>query len=487
MIDGRMRRRDLLLCMSSVALYGAHAFGQATAAPPLRLTVSPQRVIGSIPENFMGLSYESAVLSDPSFFAGSNAELVAFFRRLGSAGVLRLGGNTSAYTEWTPDAHGGAPGAEDLPGPDTGGKRPARRAVTPEAIRNLRGFADATGWTVIYGLNLATASPESAAREARAVMDALGPKLIAFQIGNEPDLFHKNGVRPPDYGFDQYADEWLRYAAAVRASVPNAVFAGPDIAGQDAWLAGFAQRFGGNVRLLSDHYYAEGPPDDPAMTIAYLLAPGNRRLASLLAGIKQARAAAPETPFRLTETNSCYKGGKTGVSNTFASALWGAELMGELAIAGVSGVNFHGGGHGLYTPISGTRANGFEARPLYYGMLLFAQAGSGALVACALDAPGSAPPVSAFCVKSANGALRVLLFNKGDADRIVNIDPGRPMRVERLLRLIAPALDSTDGVTLGGSPVGASAVWSPDGTMPVRSEMITLHAASAALITLRAV
>lgn len=76
-------------------------------------------------------------------------------------------------------------------------------------------------------------------------------------------------------------------------------------------------------------------------------------------------------PFRLAETNSCYQGGKPGVSDTFASALWGVDLMYQLASVGGMGINFHGGGYGWYTPIAGTPQNGFLARPIYYGMLLF--------------------------------------------------------------------------------------------------------------------
>ena len=46
--------------------------------------------------------------------------------------------------------------------------------------------------------------------------------------------------------------------------------------------------------------------------------------------------------------------GKQGVSNTFASALWGAELMYQVATRGGIGINFHGGGCGWYTPFAGT-------------------------------------------------------------------------------------------------------------------------------------
>jgi len=49
------------------------------------------------------LSYESAQLGNPSFFAGANADLAGFVRRLGKSGVLRIGGNTSEFCYWTPD------------------------------------------------------------------------------------------------------------------------------------------------------------------------------------------------------------------------------------------------------------------------------------------------------------------------------------------------------------------------------------------------
>jgi len=94
-------------------------------------------------------------------------------------------------------------------------------------------------------------------------------------------------------------------------------------------------------------------------------------------------------PFRLAETNSCYQGGKAGVSDTFASALWGADFdVSALASAGGVGINFHGGGYGVYTPIAGTVASGFTARPIFYGMLLFRANGSGTPDRSASGRPG---------------------------------------------------------------------------------------------------
>ena len=58
-----------------------------------------------------------------------------------------------------------------------------------------------------------------------------------------------------------------------RKRVPNAPFAGPDTAFNNDWLVPFAKAFRNDVKFVSSHYYAEGPPSDPAMDIPRLLRP----------------------------------------------------------------------------------------------------------------------------------------------------------------------------------------------------------------------
>src|SRR5262249_48238710 len=76
-------------------------------------------------------------------------------------------------------------------------------------------------------------------------------------------------------------------------------------------------------------------------------------------------------PFRITEANSVYNEGQRGVSDTLGAALWGLELMFQLAAAGAAGVNFHAGVHNLragedkaYTPIARS-GGGYRAAALY--------------------------------------------------------------------------------------------------------------------------
>jgi hypothetical protein len=461
------------------------------------LTLDPEHTENTIAADFTGLSYETAQLSDPRFFSGANSELIGLMRQLGTSGVLRIGGNTSAYCSWTPKAEGDAASAADRDraaptilgsavGPDTGKEPAAPRKITRLAVRNLRDFVDAIGWQLIYGLNLGNETPEIAADEAAYVMDTIGSKLIAFQLCNEPDLFSRNGLRRPEYAFAQFAEEWQRFYEVIRPRVPHAPFAGPDTAFNNEWLVPFAQRFKQQVQFLSQHYYAEGPPTDPSMTIERLLRP-NPKLDDEFAGMQRTKQESG-LPFRMAETNSCYQAGKQGVSDTFASALWGAELMYQLAGAGGMGINFHGGGYGWYTPIAGTVQNGFVARPIYYGLLLFAQVGPGRLIDARLDRPQEVPLLKAYALHSDTGAVKAVVFNKSQ-DRAVRltIDPGKRAGQARILRLTAPRLDDTTDVTLGASPVGANGAWAraQEESLALHDGKVTLDVlpASAVLVT----
>ena len=151
-------------------------------------------------------------------------------------------------------------------------------AIQPQAIRALAEFLHATGWQAIYGVNFGNSTAERAAVEAAYVARTLGDRLAFFQIGNEPDFYRdaNNGTRPQGWNFDDYAREWIAFADAITAAVPKARFGGPDTGASSDWVVRFGQkmapRLGKRLVALSGHYYAEGPPNDPAVTTTRLLA-----------------------------------------------------------------------------------------------------------------------------------------------------------------------------------------------------------------------
>jgi hypothetical protein len=129
------RRR--FLSLSALGTAALHPASRLLAQPvPLPVTLTIGKPNGRrIAQDFTGLSYESAQLSDPNFFAGDNARLIELMAGLGQHGVLRIGGNTSEYCFWKsdPQTHGvsanSVQGAGAL-GPDKGNKAPPRRVIT---------------------------------------------------------------------------------------------------------------------------------------------------------------------------------------------------------------------------------------------------------------------------------------------------------------------------------------------------------------------
>ena len=453
-----MNRRKFLC--STVATAAVTAFprilrSENAASASARLTIQPNELGHPIPGNFLGLSYETAQLAQPEFFSAKNGALAGFLRPLGK-GVLRIGGNSSEYAFWTPHPSPDSPAQPPAPvGPDKGHHPPANTQTTPESIRNLRQFLDMVDWRAMYGLNFGKGTAQQAAEEAAFVFDTLGDRLISFQIGNEDDLFPHNGLRPPGYSYADFAKEWKTFYDAVKARVPQAKLAGPDTAGTSDWLVQFAQQFGKDIIELSTHYYALGPVSDPSMTIQRLLSPDNPRWVSGLPKIRQAMAES-HLPYRLTETNSCYGGGKPGVSNTFASSLWALDLMFQLLAIGGSGINFHGGGYGWYAPVVGTLENGFVARPEYYALLFMAELLGGRMVASDLDSGDAGPLFVAYAAQDSQGRLRAVAINK-DSEKNVRLklqgsSSGGHISLERL---IAPSLEDEQDTTFAGSPVGA--------------------------------
>jgi hypothetical protein len=470
------RRRFLLASAATAALPSLHAFAQATPSTTTTATLKlhPSEPGPRIPDNFIGLSYETNQLTEPSFFSPDNTGLIEQFRTLSPNGVLRIGGNTSDIGYWKPTPSTPPPAIHVR---DTGGGEPTSAlaySITPEAIHNLRAFLDRTGWTCIYGINLGTNTPARAAAEAVFVAATLGTRLEYFQLGNEPDLFKSHLRDPKTWSADLYMDEWLAEANAIRAAVPTARFGLPDTAGNPDWYAAVVTRLLAlsnppDVAALSHHYYIGGPPSNPQMTIDYILT-ANPKVVQLATDIRTAaaRLSAGEhktVPYRMTEGNTCYRGGKPGVSDVFAASLWAADYFLDLATRGYAGINLHGGDgkyvgnslgghlpgddlvlaahgdpskhpHPYYTPIAHI-GDQYLLEPVAYGML-FAGHFAGATT-FPLDFNPGPVNATAYAATLPTGQRVVAIINK-DAHQSLNIDLPNYRQGPTLT---APALDST--------------------------------------------
>jgi hypothetical protein len=73
------------------------------------------------------------------------------------------------------------------------------------------------------------------------------------------------------------------------------------------------------------HYYFRGPATNPDVNIPNLLKPATMQKVQTTASLATAAAGKIGARVRMTEGNTCYRGGKPGVSDVFAAALWAAD------------------------------------------------------------------------------------------------------------------------------------------------------------------
>jgi hypothetical protein len=439
-----MKRREFFYGASAAAAscLASHLLRAQSDGPIAgTLTIDESTTLATIPRDFIGLSYESAQLASPAFFSAENTALIALFRELSDQGVLRLGGDTSEFTAFTTEEPP-AVAPFDAVGPDTSKNVKADTPITPKSLRNLRAFFDATDWRCLYGLNLGRGPVARAAEEASYVQNILGPRLIAFQLGNEPDAW-RNRYRPATWSYADYWKEWSAAHAAVVARVPQAKFAGPDVSNKMPYVAGFAEdvkRGAPDVVMLTSHYYAMGPAGAPGITLDKLLSPDPKLARDLQIAMTAAHSAG--LPYRMSEGNSCWNGGQPGVSDTLASALWVADMMLDFASLGCAGVNLHGGGSGFYTPIAGSLAAGFERRPEYFGMELIKPFAGATLIRSTLDCPNDR--VRAYTARNAKSTV-VIVINKSAQPAALRTTLHH---AHRQWLLTGPAIDEKQSATL---------------------------------------
>lgn len=421
---------------------------------------------GSIGSAFAGLSYEKSTLyENPYLFTASNSNLIGLFKLLGPS-VLRIGGNSVDRNVWTPSGAG-----------QTAGQ------IAPSDINSLAAFVKAAGWQCLYGINLggagpapytsgslvAATTPTLAAEEIAYAYQAFGSSLFAFEIGNECDLYGSSYFSGVTWNVSTFESLWTQFRNAIVTQTPAAapLCTGPADAGSESsWTVPFGQyATKGEISLLTQHYY-RGNGQSASSTAANLVTP-DTSLASDLASLNTG-AKSVGVPYRISECNSYYNGGADGVSNAYCSSLWIIDFLFDCALNGSVGANFHGGGNSNgYTPIADSGGGVVEARPEYYGILLFTLAGQGTLYTTSLSGIGSLN-ITGYAVKTSSGALNLIVVNKDSVQNLqLTVQLPQSASSATLLELTqltpgasGPSLSATSGVTIQGATVGASGSFS---------------------------
>lgn len=313
--------------------------------PALQITVPP-----------VGLSVEYPVMAqDLGSGACPPAALVAELRKLGSP-PLELGGASQDLT-----APNGA-----LPSPPSSWETASLYSLPAAFWSQLHCLLSETADPLTAGINMKTGQLPWAAQMAAGAQSA-ATNGLDFSLGNEPDIYSLPNYSELSKG---QADEevlavsrYLQLATSLQQAIGGAPVIGPELAIAARWQHQLPRI----ISQLHDttvgvHLYplsACGSAQDA--TVRELLSARSAELPHSLAWVV-ADANAAHVPAILTESNSASCGGKDGVSDSPAAAVWAMRFVLTSLKTGFREVRFHFSG-GPYDPFI---VHGSEvlARPL---------------------------------------------------------------------------------------------------------------------------
>jgi hypothetical protein len=450
-----------LIAAAVVALLGSGVGeGEARRTVAVSVSIDARHPRAPVPHTFLGLSFELSALRQIASYA-DRGDLVTLLRTLGP-GVLRFGGaSADTRTAWT----------------DSATPRPAWASGTfgRDDLRRLARLAARSGWRVLLTIGLGHYDRRAAAREARAAKAALGRWLAGIELGNEPNSYARHGLRSGVWSFSRYSAQAAAYRRAIARAAPGIPLAGPDVSGSRAferWGPREVSRL--HAALLTGHHYPLSCRQVPPPTVSRLLSPSIRHLEGISLRRYLAVAGASAVPFRLDETNSVSCGGRAGVSDTFASALWALDYIVRTMSAGAVGMNFQGNPancHGyspLCAPTPGRLASGaLMAQPEWYALLLASTLLGDRPVRSAVSS-SERTNLDVATLLAPDGALHVVIVDDdppGSPAALVSVHVGSGFRAGRILSLTAPSPASGAGVELGGQPVQGDGSWREPGDL----------------------
>ena len=432
-----------------------------SALPLAVVRIPAQGAAIGVPRSFLGISAEYWTIPVWSKHLSLLGQVLSSITPDGPM-LLRIGGSSADQTRWAP--------TKELP--------EWVFETTPAWLWQLRSIVNRFGVRVILDLNLVTATPMIAVRWARAAESALpSESIVGFEIGNEGDIYSSASWRkitaggsgstalPKRMTARSYASSYRAYAKQLLPMDRGVPLLGPALSNPAAHMSWISDLLAGphpGLRAITVHRYPLSACSRPGTktfpTIARVLSErATAGMARTIGGaVRAARLA--RLPVRLTEINSVTCGGRKGVSNTFATALWAPDALFELLRVGARSVAVHVRADAINMAFSLTR-HGLVANPLLYGLALFARTlgPNSQLLPLMLQArPGLR--LKAWAVRVGANVLHVVLIDKGT--RAVRVSLRLPATgAVTAQQLLARSARATSGVTLGGQRLDAQGHW----------------------------
>jgi hypothetical protein len=394
--------------------------------------VDPNAEEKTVAPSFLGLS---VVLSETRYMIGTSASSNPYFQQL-LQNLLAHGNGPLELRVLNDKPFSATTLSDDLP---------AWSALYRTMKSSGHGVKYFVG--VDFSGNFAPDGTENgmAATEAEILHRTLpNGSLLAYEIGNEPDLYNVSGIRS-GYTYAQYKREYEATAAAIEAKKTGVPMAAPVFSGYPGGFMNNVDDFitseHAHLGMLDLHYYGGSHCNGKVTPGDYLLSneainhatstarPNN------VAGYIRTLNRVGRSNFRIGEMNSIACGGQDGVSNTFQSALWFLDEAMSYASVGVSGINLFTiqADTAYYSPFRFSHTGQFpsnhyviaQINPVYYGLLTAAEMlqSKAAMIPATLS---TSLNIKAYATEDANGVVRVLLINKeetrsGDGDVILRL------------------------------------------------------------------
>ncbi|KAI1792639.1 hypothetical protein LXA43DRAFT_330161 [Ganoderma leucocontextum] len=406
---------------------------------------------------------------------------------------IRVGANSVDHTFWSPTE---TMNEDVFPTPNVITPYPeATHIVVGNDYYKLSRYLP-QGTHMVWGINLGANNATNAINMAKAIagsfsdpaVQAAGVVLERVEVGNEPDLYKHNGLRPHNYTVKQYVAEWETSAAAVvaamgmgkkngRVTIQGGAFANQGFTPREIFDLGILDSVGGKaISTIAQHHYSGHFCKGGGVRLASFLNKAAIRgnLSMFASDISATRAKGLD--YILGETNSIACHGAPGVSDSAGAALWVADYTLQAATLGIKDAYFHGGigfKYNFFQPVPLNRSiddaspldppTPPQVLPIYYGGLLInsfiGKTGSSKLVELSINDTYT----SGYAAFEGGKLARVALVNlqpwltssEGDRPSItLNLTlPGSASTQNRTItarRLILQHADDRSNLTWGG-------------------------------------
>ncbi|CCM03869.1 uncharacterized protein FIBRA_06020 [Fibroporia radiculosa] len=446
----------------------------------------------------------------------------------GSPPKFRVGADSEDHTMWSPTVTVN----ED--------EFPPSSAITPypEATQIVVGneFYELSRWLpagthMIWGINLGYNNITNAVNMAKAIFNAFslpsvtssGVILERIEVGNEPDLYGDNGLRPADnWTVEDYVADWESVAGPVVESVgitskvgpvtvQGAAFSGQGFTPREIFALGIlGSTAGKDISTISQHQYSAAFCNGGDFGLISFMNKSSIRSNLTIFEADIAATYAQGLTYILGETNSVACHGAPGVSNTAGAALWVIDHTLFSSTIAIRELYFHEGvGYKYnffqpitlnYSTIDGSPLNPPELphiQPPYYGGLVVDTfvGSTGSAQVVELDVPNN--NTSGYAAFEGGQLVRALFINldawttnSTGTRPVVHLDldfDGITTSYAMARRLVIQHADDTSNLTWAGQSYEQTSNVSPTGQLVLETvnlqQGIDIRATEAVLLT----